>query len=351
MARPSGDLTADWSDVLSAIVVQGGDQAIDIARSNQVLSETGVDADITWPTDGTDGKAAQFVDGSDAYLSSPDLGNALAALGDTDFTLMLYCEGLVADQTATERFYLSSGSWASRDLIQLRRASSEDVRGHVRVGLAGAGDETQSQTAAIAGTVHTSKQLITIEWDADAVDASTGTQTVTVYDYNTAAVIATASTNKTKASLYDRENVAQDEFFLGGFLGAAMPMRAYYMVAMDRLRTAGEITAVQADPWDWASGVAVNPTIRIRAKSDAAGTVDFADTTNIQVGFYDAPFGTELYQSDTAAIVSGILYVDDDLVGALASTPFGVIYKADEIGVCGVFTVVDGDASPTEYSD
>lgn len=89
--------------------------------------------------------------------------------------------------------------------------------------------------------------------------------------------------------------------------------------------------------------------LRLRAKSDAALTINYPNTTGIDVAVYNNHGGTELLQT-TGAVVSGVLEIDNDALGALGNDVWVTGEKNGEYVFAQKALVVDLSNS-SNYSD
>lgn len=105
------------------------------------------------------------------------------------------------------------------------------------------------------------------------------------------------------------------------------------------------------------AGPTVNLGLRFRPKDSTNSLAPYPDATGITYSVYDedpddVSTATRLWQG-TIDVVSGEVAIDDDSVGALGNT----VYGSNRDAVVGIksaptaLTVIDLDASPTQYSD
>jgi hypothetical protein len=90
--------------------------------------------------------------------------------------------------------------------------------------------------------------------------------------------------------------------------------------------------------------VAVNPILTFDMKDAENSNALILSETNLNVTVYDAAGGTELYQTLTATshASTGVVVIDDDLVGAVDDSVFVVAVRSNGQTVCGYVTVTNG---------
>ena len=89
---------------------------------------------------------------------------------------------------------------------------------------------------------------------------------------------------------------------------------------------------------------AANPIITFDMKDAENDNALILNETGLNVTVYDAAGGTELYQTLTATshASTGVVVIDDDLVGTVGDTVFIVAVRSNGQTVCGNYTVTNG---------
>lgn len=92
------------------------------------------------------------------------------------------------------------------------------------------------------------------------------------------------------------------------------------------------------------AGVVPNPVITFDMKDAENDNALILNETGLNVTVYDAAGGTELYQTliATSHATTGVVVIDDDLVGLVGDTVFVVAVRSNGQTVCGSYTVTNG---------
>ncbi len=333
MPRPAGDIlpatTGTFAGLVKrAIIAEGGDQLKEVV-SGAIGTLNDPSTDATWPVDATHGKGFNVPEAGNAYVNFGDL----ADVGGGVETVMV----LVRPDTAT-----------SPGIGTLARMVYKQGGGNDYCDITRAANDTFNTKFGVGTNFSASSQAVT--WDP-----ATTNLLGTSYDgtnQNTRAD-GVDGTPLDKSAAGSVTNDTTQDLLIGNDTGGNGAAGTIYAVVWFNVALTGPQWAeLDADEWAWASaGAVVNPGLRIRAMQDQAGTTPSADETGIEVTVFNQAGTTQLTTTATAAVASGELELDDDLVGNPTDAVKARIYKAGVVEIYDEFTVVDLDATPTEYSD